>query len=159
MTLCYNINKDKGCDLPQEGDLKMKVLFNELPKEVQEEVRGILKAYDNVNVWYENGEYSFVDAIKKEYASDHKFIGNYKKSDVFSEKEQIENYINVFHAFPQNYKGARDYAIIKRMDNERTSELVETENPNIKKLACTDWYGEINENGDFVLTERRTVLI
>lgn len=133
--------------------------FNELPKEVQEEVKGILKAYDSVNVWFENGRYTYVDVLAKEYAPDHKFIGTYKKSDVYSETEQIENYINEFHDFPMNYKGKRDYAMLHKMDEERECELVSTENPNIKKLACTDWYGKINDKGNFELTERRTVLI
>lgn len=133
--------------------------FNYLPADVQTEVKDILKAYDSVNVWYENGEYSFADVLKAEYAPDHRFIGTYKKEDVYTETEQIENYINEFHDFPRNYKGKRDYAMLNKMDEERECKLVETENPNIKKLACTDWYGKINENGNFELTERRTVLI
>ena len=132
--------------------------FNELPETVKETVKGILKAYDYVNVWFENGEYSFVDVLQKQYAPDHKFIGTYRSEDVYTETERIENYINEFHDFPINYKGKRDYAMLKKMDEERTAALVSTENPNIKKLAITDWYGKINEKGDFELTEKRTVI-
>lgn len=139
--------------------MKQTTNFNYLPATVQQEVKDILKVYDEVNVWYENGEYSFADVLKSEYAPDHRYIGTYRKEDVYTEIEQIENYINEFHTFPINYKGKRDYAMLHKMDDERECKLVETENPNIKKLACTDWYGKINENGNFELTERKTVLI
>ena len=133
--------------------------FNELPEETQEEIKDILKAYDSVNVWYENGRYSYVDVIKKTYADDHKYIGTYRKEDIYTETEQIENYINEFHAYPMNYKGKKDWAMIQKMNTERETTMVDTDNPNIKKMACTDWYGKINKDGDFELTERRTVLI
>lgn len=128
--------------------------FNELPKEVQEEVKSILMAYDDVNVWFDYGRYSYADAITKEYAPDHEFIGTFKKSDVYTEKEQIENYINEFHDYPANYKGGRDYKMLKKMDDERETEIIGG-----GKIKCIDWIGAINEKGNFELTGKRVCII
>ena len=111
-------------------------------------------AYDHVNVWYDYGRYSYVDAITKEYAPDHEFIGTFKKSDIYTEKEQIENYINEFHDYPANYKGARDYKMLNKMDAESETEMLGG-----GKLKCTDWIGAINEKGNFELTGKRVCII
>lgn len=129
------------------------VEFKNLPDDVQNKVREHLRAYDSVNVWYEYGEYSFVDAIKAYYAPDHKYIGTYHKDEIFTVNEQIENYINTFHAYPSNYKGNRDYRLLHKMDDDR--ECVSIGNG---KLADTSWYGKLDENGNFTLTEKRTVI-
>ena len=126
--------------------------FEQLPKDIQDKVRNTLRAYDSVNVWFENGRYSFDDVIKSQYAADHKFIGTYKASDIYSEKERIENYINEFHSYPIQYTGKRDYDIIHKMNNERVVEMLDG-----GKLVVTDWYGKINDNGDFELVEKRTI--
>ena len=85
--------------------------LNNLPKEVIAEVKNILKAFDEVNVVFENGKYDVSTAIviKAHYAADHKFIGTFYAKDVFTEAERIENYINEFGDYPCNYHGERDY--------------------------------------------------
>ena len=86
--------------------------FNSLPNEVQEKVKKVLKAYDRVYVIFENGEYnvSVGIGIKKEYASDHEFIGEYKVDEIYTKEERIINYVESFHEYPIQYKGKRDYA-------------------------------------------------
>lgn len=93
--------------------------FNELPAELQERIKNYLRAYDECPVFYENGRYDFTICIKKEYAPDHEYIGTYKAKDIFTEEERIENYINEFVCYPINYKGKRDYDLLKKMDNSR----------------------------------------
>ena len=56
--------------------------FNSLPQDLQVEIKNILKAYNDVDVWYEYGRYTFGTAMKKTYAHDHRFIGKYRESDV-----------------------------------------------------------------------------
>ena len=87
--------------------------FNELSKEIQEEVKSTLRAYAYVDVWFAYGRYPFGTAICSEYADDHEFIGTYYAKEIFTEEERIINYCEEFHSYPIEYKGKRDYDIIK----------------------------------------------
>lgn len=95
--------------------------FNELPVEIQEEVKGTLRAYDTCNVTFENGRYdvsphSFLSAKR---AADYEFLGTYKVDEVFTESERICNYVSTFRDFPPFYKGERDYEMLNRMREAR----------------------------------------
>lgn len=72
--------------------------LNELPKEIQESVKYILKAYDEVYVTFEYGKYdvSVGICIKSKYGKDHKFIGTFKAEDIFTEEERYKNYKETF---------------------------------------------------------------
>lgn len=85
--------------------------FNELPETIQNEIKDTLKAYDKVDVYFENGEYHFGLVLKRHYAADHEVIGTYHAKDIFTEEERILNYVNEFQSFPIQYKGKRDYSI------------------------------------------------
>lgn len=87
--------------------------FNELPQEIQDQVKLTLRAYDEETVWFENGRYTYGVCIKSKYAADHKYIGTYYAKDIYTEEERILNYCEEFHSYPINYKGNRDYSIIK----------------------------------------------
>ena len=90
--------------------------FEELPKEVQEKVKEILKAYNSTSVTFENGKYHFGGyCIKSTYASDYEFVGEYKADDIFTKEERIINYVESFHSYPIDYKGKRDYNWIKNL--------------------------------------------
>ena len=111
--MCYNIiterekqkaKKERGTTMKQ---------FNELPESVKNEIKDTLKAYDDVDVYYENGKYHFGLYLQANYAKDHEYIGCFKASDIYTEEERILNYVNEFHAYPIQYKGKRDYTIIK----------------------------------------------
>lgn len=97
--------------------------FESLPQEVQKEIKSILKAYADVDVWYEYGRYTFGTALTKKYAPDHRFVGTYRAADVYTEEERIINYVNEFRDFPINYKGERDYAMLK--DYNATFKMVD----------------------------------
>lgn len=123
--------------------------LNELPQEIQIRIKNYLKAFDEVSVTFEYGEYHFGTYLKATYGADFEYIGAYKAKDIFTEKERIENYINEFHSYPIGYKGKRDYAMLKKMDNER----------NFDGMNLTQWIGKINEQGNFELIERVTTNI
>lgn len=90
--------------------------FAELPKEVQDEIKDWLKVYDLVSVTYENGacRYGFL-CLKKTYAEDYKFVGEYTSKEVFTEDERVVNYVENFHAYPTSYKGKRNYKWLKSL--------------------------------------------
>lgn len=91
--------------------------FNELSKEVQNEVKEVLKAYDKCSVVFEYGKYKIGcgTCIKSEYGKDHRVIGSYYSDEVFTENERIVNYVENFHSYPINYKGEKDYPMLKTM--------------------------------------------
>ena len=57
--------------------------------------------------------------IKADYASDHKVYGYVNASDIYTADEQICNYIESFHNYPPQYKGARDYKMLRWMAQMR----------------------------------------
>lgn len=121
--------------------------LNTLPIEEQTRIKGWLRAYDEVVVFFENGRYQYGVCLKNHYAPDHEYIGTYKADEVYSKDERIENYINEFHSYPPSYKGKRDYALMHKMDDERVHDWDTDE--------VTEWRGKLI-NGDFALTERVT---
>ena len=80
--------------------------FNELPQEVQDKAKGVLRAYDQVNVIFEYGEYhvSAGLCLKAVYCEDHEFVGTYKA-------------VECFRSYPISYKGERDYRWINSLKN------------------------------------------
>ena len=122
----------------------MKAL-NTLPIEEQNKIKGWLRAYDEVVVFFENGQYQYGVCLKSHYAPDHEYIGTYRADEVYTEDERIENYINEFHSYPSNYKGNRDYKMMHKMDDEREF--------NEDYTILTHWVGRL-VNGNFELTER-----
>ena len=87
--------------------------LNALPKEIQDYVKNTLRAYDLVDVWFEDGRYTYGTVIKSKYPPDSEYIGTYHADDVYSREERIVNYCEEFHCYPREYKGKRDYDLIK----------------------------------------------
>lgn len=119
-----------------------------LPKAIQKQVKKTLRAYSDCLVVFENGRYSVGGGvtIKAHYADDHEVIGNYRADEVYTETEITENYINEFHDYPMNYKGNRDYQLLKDLD--------------LIRIFCCEcgeneerFYGYINEQGNFELPQ------
>ena len=108
----YNIG------VKRKEEKKMKK-FEQLPEEVQEQVKEILKAYNSTSVTFENGKYHFGGyCLKNTYASDYEFVGDYKADDIFTKEERIINYVESFHSYPIDYKGKRDYKWIKNLSRD-----------------------------------------
>lgn len=90
--------------------------FEQLPEEVQENIKEILKAYNIVLVTFENGKYHYGGyCLKNTRASDYEFIGEYKADEIFTKEERIINYVESFHAYPIDYRGKRDYRFIRNL--------------------------------------------
>lgn len=81
-----------------EGNLK----FEQLPKEIQAEIKSTLRVYDRAYVTYENGKFSesACIGIKANYASDHYFCGEYKAEEIYTPEERKQNFIEEFGYAP-----------------------------------------------------------
>lgn len=125
--------------------------FNNLPIEIQTNVKNTLRAFNKCDVWFEYGQYRVLTGacLKATYGADHKYIGTYKADEIFTEEERIENYINGFCDYPIEYKGKRDYGMLRKMTNER--EIVKDENG---KMKVAIWQGKLNAEGTFELTHK-----
>lgn len=121
--------------------------FNTLPIEEQARIKRELKAYDIVDVFFEDGRYTHGVCLKNRYADDHEYIGTYRAKDIYTEDERIENYINEFNCYPPNYKGKRDYRVMHKMTDEREYD------PETSTL--TIWVGKLID-GDFTLTHKES---
>jgi hypothetical protein len=109
--------------------------FNKLPENIQQEIKEILRAFDDVNVVFENGRYnvSVGIALTNFYDKDRKFIGTYKAVDIYTEEERIVNYIEEFLDYPIFYKGNRDWKIINQLE-----ELKQQDKTTINKIKIVD---------------------
>lgn len=92
--------------------------FEALPDEVKTEIRGTCKVYDRAFVTYYYGTYhvSAGYGICSKYPADHRSVGVYFAEDIYTEEERMVNYIECFHDFPHNYKGRRDYGILRGIE-------------------------------------------
>jgi hypothetical protein len=75
-----------------------KMPLEELPDEVQQKAKSILKAYNQVNVVFEYNEFSVSAStcIKSSYHWDHFVCGRYFAKDVYTEEERRQNYQECF---------------------------------------------------------------
>ena len=91
--------------------------FESLPIEVQEDVRNTLKAYNEVHIVFEYGRYnvSTCIALCATYAPDRKVIGDVHKDEIYTKDEQILNYIDTFNDYPIEYKGSRNYDVLRQL--------------------------------------------
>jgi hypothetical protein len=90
--------------------------LSDLPEDIQSEILDTLKAFNQCNVVFENGEYHASPSIGiyGHYAADHRFVGTFYAEDIYTLEERTENYIREFHDYPYWYKGVRNYAALKR---------------------------------------------
>jgi len=77
-----------------------------------------------------NGRLEVVDSLRSGYhTDDERFVCTITNKDLFTETEQIENHINLYHKYPANYHGIRDEAVLARLEedmgyNEKTGEII-----------------------------------
>lgn len=92
-------------------------LFKSLPNEVQDKIYDTLGAYDTCNVIFENGEYKVFTAsfIISNYPEDFRVVGYFHKDELFTEEEQITNYVNTFRSYPPNYRGPKDWGLLREV--------------------------------------------
>lgn len=94
--------------------------LNEFPSEVVDKALSTLRCYSEVMISYEYGDYHVSSSccIKARYGSDHKVFGVVRQTDVYTEAERTQNYIECFHDYPIWYKGKRDYAALRKQYGE-----------------------------------------
>ena len=111
----------------------MKSTINNLPLNVQTDVREVLRSYNSASVWYEYGEYhvSTGACIKAQYGADRKDFGTIIAAEVYTADERIENYCNSFADYPPQYKGLRNYNLMHEIRDSGYSKKVKLENGNI----------------------------
>jgi len=88
--------------------------LNELPQSTQDEVMRTLCAYGKVSVvWKPNvGFVCQTFTVISNSDNGEVFIAEFNKDEVFTEAEQIVNYVNTFRDYPIAYSGKKDWAAI-----------------------------------------------
>ena len=78
------------------------VPLEELPEDVQQKVRGTLKAFDVCHVEYEHGAFHAGTCVclQATYPTDHFVAGSYKAKDVYTPEERRQNFIEEFGYAP-----------------------------------------------------------
>ena len=79
-----------------------KMPLTELPDDVQDEVKQLLKAYSNANVVFEYNrfEVSASVCIKALYNHDHFVCGRYSAEEVYTKEQRRQNYFESFGYYP-----------------------------------------------------------
>lgn len=106
-------------------------------KEQQENVKSTLKAFNEVNVVYEYGKYNFSSALclKAHYAPDYEFVGTVYADDIFTPEERILNYIESFHSYPVEYKGVKDFGMLREVEGNWDARFGYNENGTIVRIS------------------------
>jgi len=94
--------------------------LKQIPESIAQKALNILRAYGEVTIRYEYGEYSVMAGtiIKAQYGGDYKVVGYVRAVDVYTLEERTQNYIESFHDYPIWYKGKRDYKALKEKYGE-----------------------------------------
>ena len=100
--------------------MKGKLTIETLPKRILDEAREMLRGEDTeVEVIRWNGRMRVVGKVfPYEHSWDEKLLLTIRETDLFTEAERTENYINYFHKYPAWYTGRRDEAMLERMRND-----------------------------------------
>lgn len=124
-----------------------------LPKPLLEEAKEMLRGEDTeVQVIRWNRRLRVVGKVfPYEHSWDEKLLLTIRETDLFTEDERTENYINYFHKYPSWYRGRRDEAMLERMRNDMDFDQ--------RTLTYREPFGRIVD-GDFVYTgETRKVKV
>ena len=105
--------------------MKGKLTIGTLPKRILDEAREMLRGEDTVvEVIRWNGRMRVVGKVfPYEHSWDEKLLLTIRETDLFTEAERTENYINYFHKYPAWYKGRRDEAMLARMTQDMDFDL------------------------------------
>lgn len=88
-----------------------KEFLKELPKELQTKVLNQLKAFDEVQIDFENGEYIIgACCLRSSYPKDFRVVGNFYQEDIYTLEERIANYRKEFKSEP--------YFLLQQLKNQ-----------------------------------------
>ena len=122
-----------------------KLTIDNLPKLLLEEAREMLRGEDTeVQVIRWNRRLRVVGKVfPYEHSWDEKLLLTISETDLFTEAERTENYINYFHRYPAWYTGHRDEAMLERMRKDMDFDQ--------RTLTYREPFGRMVD-GDFVYT-------
>ncbi len=100
--------------------MRDKLTIETLPKHLLDEAREMLRGEDTVvEVIRWNGRMRVVGKVfPYEHSWDERVLLTIRETDLFTEAERTENYINYYHKYPSWYTGKRDEAMLERMRND-----------------------------------------
>ena len=100
--------------------MKRQLTIETLPKALLEEAREMLRGEDTeVQVIRWNRRLRVVGKVfPYEHSWDEKLLLTIRETDLFTETERTENYINYYHKYPSWSTGRRDEAMLERMRND-----------------------------------------
>ena len=103
-----------------ETEMNRELTIGTLPKHLLDEARDMLRGEDTVvEVIRWNGRMRVVGKVfPYEHSWDEKLLLTIRETDLFTDEERTENYINYFHKYPAWYKGKRDEAMLARMTQD-----------------------------------------
>jgi hypothetical protein len=103
-----------------ETGMKRQLTIETLPKRLLDEAREMLRGEDTVvEVIRWNGRMRVVGKVfPYEHSWDERLLLTIRETDLFTEAERTENYINYYHKYPSWYTGKRDEAMLERMRND-----------------------------------------
>ena len=122
-----------------------KLTIESLSRYILGEARKMLKGEDTeVYVIRWNGRMRVVGKVfPYEHSWDEKLLLTIRETDLFTEAERTENYINYFHRYPAWYTGRHDDAMLARMTQDMDFDQ--------KTLTYREPFGRLVD-GDFVYT-------
>ena len=99
--------------------------INKYPQEIQEKILNTLRAYDEVHIIIcDDGTYEVSPDLCLSSTSKLVKMECIEVSEVYDEHEQTINYINQFRNYPYNFKGFRDYKLLKELDRHRDLQVI-----------------------------------
>ena len=122
--------------------------LNNLPKEIINKIKEVLKAYDSCTVVMDNGEYKVRTFNGIELNNNIEVICEISSQEIYSENERILNYIEEFKCFPYNYKIEKDsFKVLRQYEgNEITLEELATKLNLIEKIEKKEGITNTNIN-------------
>ena len=111
--------------------MKRQLTIETLPKRLLDEAREMLRGEDTVvEVIRWNGRMRVVGKVfPYEHSWDERLLLTIRETDLFTEAERTENYINYYHKYPSWYTGRRDEAMLERMRKDFDQETQTVREP------------------------------
>ena len=89
-----------------------KEFLKELPEDLQKRVLNTLKAFDECQIEYKNGEYKIgCICLRSSYPKDFRVVGTFYQDEIYTLEERIENYRQEFKCEP--------YYLLQQLKNQQ----------------------------------------
>ena len=109
-------------------------MFKNLPVKTQEEVKEVLGGYPKCYVIKTNDdEYEVSTGFVNMAYRDYKNLYEFEAKNILTKEELIISYAKNFTDFHDEYRGKRDYGLMREVRNDRSIKLKLDEEGNIVK--------------------------